>query len=133
MVVYIDPNNKNIKLRQGDGGRIRIYGNIPWQDYDWAYLSVVDPRTNRLVIPELKEPARNVPVLYFTFTSEITNAIPAPCRPFTVYEYGLKFCTNDGIEDTVIPEVKVDEKTGDISFKAAPKFIVYPKTTEGMR
>ena len=42
MVVYIDPNNKNIKLRQGDGGKIRIYGNIPLaKDYDWAYLSVM--------------------------------------------------------------------------------------------
>lgn len=132
MVMYVD-EKKNIKVRQGDGGKIAISGNIPSQDYDWAYFSIKDPRTNRLVIPEIKVPCRGIPKLYFTFTAEITNAIPAPCRPFTVYEYGLKFCTEEGIEDTVIPEVTVDGSSGEVSFKAAPKFIVYPKIVEGTK
>lgn len=49
------------------------------------------------------------------------------------YYYGLKICfSSTGVENTIIPEIKVDEETGEIIFKDPPKFIVRPKYVEGI-
>lgn len=48
------------------------------------------------------------------------------------YYYGLKICfSSTGIENTLIPQTKFDEETGEIIFKNPPKLILKPKYTEG--
>lgn len=122
----------NLIMRRGDTAEFTIESeDIPFEEYDTAYFAVVDLETLRPVLPELSVPTTQTRSVSFMFTAEQTESVPQPEEPYAVYGYTFKLCTNEGVEDTYIPEVVTSACGNNIIVKKIPKVFFYPKVIEG--
>ena len=112
----------NITIRQGDTGRLIVNGLITDQNYD-VYFAIQD-ENRRPIGNEIKAQSNSQPIVVFELTADLTDLLKVGQDEEThEYYYGIKTCTKDGFEDTVIIE---DGQIGDIN-----TITVYPKKVEG--
>lgn len=122
MALKID-NDGNITMIQGDTGRLVIDGLITDQNYD-VYLAIQD-ENRRPIGNELSVKSNSQPIVVFELSSDLTDLLKVGQDEEThEYYYGIKTCTADGFEDTVIIG---NGKMGDIN-----TITVYPKKVEGI-
>ena len=121
MAFMID-NDGNITMIQGDTGRLVVDGLITDQNYD-VYFAIQD-ENRRPVGNELKVQSNSQPTVVFELSSNLTDLLKVGQDEEThEYYYGIKTCTAEGFEDTVIIG---DGQMGDIN-----TITVYPKKVEG--
>lgn len=130
MSCYFDANGSLI-MRRGDTAVFSIESDdIPFEEYDKAYFAIIDRETLQPVLPELYVDTDNTRRVEFMFTVEQTETLPQPVGDYTLYGYTFKLCTDDGIEDTFIPQVTKSGSTLVVS--KIPKVLFYPKVIEGL-
>ena len=126
-------NNGNFIIRRGDTAEFTIESeDIPFEEYNTAYFAIIDIETLNPVLPELVVPTTQTRSVKFIFTAEQTELVPQPEEPYAVYGYTFKLCTNEGVEDTYIPEVVTSPCGNNIIVKKIPKVFFYPKVIEGV-
>ena len=121
MAFEID-NNGNITMVQGDSGQLVINGLNTDKNYS-VYFAIQD-ENRRPIGNEIKVQSNSQPIVVFELTADLTDLLKVGQDEEThEYYYGIKTCTKDGFEDTVIIE---DGQIGDIN-----TITVYPKKVEG--
>ena len=121
MAFEID-NDGNITMIQGDTGRLVVDGLITDQNYD-VYFAIQD-ENRKPIGNEISVQSNSQPMVVFELSSDLTDLLKVGQDEEThEYYYGIKTCTKDGLEDTVIIE---DGQMGDIN-----TITVYPKKVEG--
>ena len=122
MAFRID-NDGNITMIQGDTGRLVVDGLITDQNYD-VYFAIQD-ENRRPVGNEISVQSNSQPTVVFELSSNLTDLLKVGQDEEThEYYYGVKTCTADGFEDTLIIG---DGDMGDIN-----TITVYPKKVEGV-
>ena len=122
MAFMID-NDGNITMIQGDTGRLVVNGLMTDQNYD-VYFAIQD-ENRRPIGNELSVQSNSQPTVVFELSSNLTDLLKVGQDEEThEYYYGVKTCTADGFEDTVIIE---NGQIGDIN-----TITVYPKKVEGI-
>ena len=121
MAFMID-NNGNITMIQGDTGRLVVNGLMTDQNYD-VYFAIQD-ENRRPIGNEISVQSNSQPTVVFELSSNLTDLLKVGQEEEThEYYYGVKTCTADGFEDTLIVG---NGDMGDIN-----TITVYPKKVEG--
>ena len=122
MAFMID-NDGNITMIQGDTGRLVVNGLMTDQNYD-VYFAIQD-ENRKPIGNEISVQSNSQPTVVFELSSNLTDLLKVGQDEEThVYYYGVKTCTTDGFEDTLIIG---DGDMGDIN-----TITVYPKKVEGV-
>ena len=122
MAFMID-NDGNITMIQGDTGRLVVNGLMTDQNYD-VYFAIQD-ENRRPVGNELKVQSNSQPMVVFELSSDLTDLLKVGQDEEThEHYYGIKTCTAEGFEDTVI--------IGDGQMGDTNPITVYPKKVEGI-
>ena len=122
MAFMID-NDGNITMIQGDTGRLVVNGLMTDQNYT-VYFAIQD-ENRRPIGNEISVQSNSQPTVVFELSSNLTDLLKVGQDEEThEYYYGIKTCTKDGLEDTVIIE---NGQIGDIN-----TITVYPKKVEGI-
>lgn len=131
MACYFRPD-KTFIMRRGDTAKFYLESDdIPFDQYDYAYFTVIDLETLNPVLPELRVPTKNSGNrVEFKYTAEETEILPQPTEEYDVYGYTIKFGTNEGDEDTYVPETTLGCGNSVVT-KPIPKVLFYPKVNEG--
>ena len=121
MAFMID-NDGNITMIQGDTGRLVVNGLMTDQNYD-VYFAIQD-ENRKPIGNEISVQSNSQPTVVFELSSNLTDLLKVGQDEEThEYYYGVKTCTADGFEDTLIIG---DGDMGDIN-----TITVYPKKVEG--
>lgn len=121
MAFMID-NDGNITMIQGDTGRLVVNGLMTDQNYD-VYFAIQD-ENRRPIGNEISVQSNSQPTVVFELSSNLTDLLKVGQDEEThEYYYGVKTCTADGFEDTLIIG---GGDMGDIN-----TITVYPKKVEG--
>ena len=121
MAFMID-NDGNITMIQGDTGRLVINGLMTDQNYD-VYFAIQD-ENRRPIGNEISVQSNSQPTVVFELSSNLTDLLKVGQNEEThEYYYGVKTCTADGFEDTLIVG------NGDMGDRNT--ITVYPKKVEG--
>lgn len=123
MSVFTD-NDGNIYLRQGDTGQVVFTGLPTDKAYD-VYLSVYNTDENR-ILQELiaSQFTQGTGTAIFVFNEDFSNGLPVGD-----WGYGLKICSSNGTEDTLLPQTVIEN--GEIIQLNPLKFTVADKVVEG--
>lgn len=122
MAFLIDEKG-NIELIQGDSGTIVLSGFDTSKNYK-VYLAIQDKK-RQPIGGELCVNSNNSDVVFFELTGEYTDLLQVPKNEnYAVYYYGIKICTEEGIEDTLL--------LGKNSISEINTITVYPKKVEGI-
>ena len=112
----------NITLIQGDSGTLVINGINTDKNYK-IYLAIQDRKRN-VVGDELFVNSNKSSSVVFELTGEYTNLLKVPKNEsYAVYYYGIKQCSDDGLENTYL--IGSDE----IGYQNT--ITVFPKKVEG--
>ncbi len=112
----------NITLIQGDSGTLVINGINTDKNYK-IYLAIQD-RNRNVVGDELFVNSNKSSSVVFELTGEYTNLLKVPKNEsYAVYYYGIKQCSDDGLENTYL--IGSDE----IGYQNT--ITVFPKKVEG--
>lgn len=112
----------NITLIQGDSGTLVINGINTDKNYK-IYLAIQD-RNRNVVGDELFVNSNKSSSVVFELTGEYTNLLKVPKNEsYAVYYYGIKQCSDDGLENTYL--IGSDE----IGYQNM--ITVFPKKVEG--
>lgn len=115
-------NNGNITLVQGDSGSLIINGINADKNYT-IYLAIQDKNRNP-VGEELYVNTNKQSSVVFELTGDFTDLLKVPKnQTCDVYYYGIKQCSDDGLENTYL--IGSDE----IGFQNT--ITVFPKKVEG--
>lgn len=122
MAFTID-NRGNITMVQGDSGSIIITGLNTAQNYK-VYFAIQDknrkPIGNELLVNSNKSDS-----VVFELTGGYTDLMTVQKNEnYAVYYYGIKACTDDGLEDTLL--------LGESELGELNTIIVFPKKVEGI-
>ena len=121
MAFMID-NDGNITMIQGDTGRLVVNGLMTDQNYD-VYFAIQD-ENRRPIGNEISVQSNSQPTVVFELSSNLTDLLKVGQDEEThEYYYGVKTCTADGFEDTLIIG------SGDMGDRNT--ITVYPKKVEG--
>ena len=121
MAFMID-NDGNITMIQGDTGRLVVNGLMTDQNYD-VYFAIQD-ENRRPIGNEISVQSNSQPTVVFELSSNLTDLLKVGQDEEThEYYYGVKTCTADGFEDTLIVG------SGDMGDRNT--ITVYPKKVEG--
>ena len=131
MTIYV-ANTGEIKCYSGDSGNIQFKG-IPTDRNYQCYFSVKEAKTNNIIF-ELMIESNQQDTISFDISAEETQKLKVNAGlSYNIFYYGLKICDPEtGLEDTLIPSVKLDDNNNPIFAKPA-KFIVYPMYVEGLK
>lgn len=130
MTIFVSDTGE-IKCYSGDSGNIEFKG-IPTDKNYQCYFSVKEAKTNKIIFEIMKESNNQESIIFDVSAQETEKLTVNNGSSYNIYYYGLKICDPDtGLEDTLIPTVKLDEKNNPI-FSKPTKFIVYPKYAEGL-
>ena len=122
MAFTID-NDGNITMIQGDTGRLVVNGLMTDQNYT-VYFAIQD-ENRRPIGEELRVKSNSQPTVVFELSSNLTDLLKVGQDEEThEYYYGVKTCTADGFEDTLIVG------NGDMGDRNT--ITVYPKKVEGV-
>ena len=122
MAFMID-NEGNITMIQGDTGRLVVNGLMTDQNYD-VYFAIQD-ENRRPIGNEISVQSNSQPTVVFELSSNLTDLLKVGQDEEThEYYYGVKTCTADGFEDTLIVG------NGDMGDRNT--ITVYPKKVEGV-
>ena len=122
MAFMID-NDGNITMIQGDTGRLVVNGLMTDQNYD-VYFAIQD-ENRRPIGNEISVQSNSQPTVVFELSSNLTDLLKVGQDEEThEYYYGVKTCTADGFEDTLI--------VGNGDMGDRNKITVYPKKVEGV-
>lgn len=122
MAFMID-NDGNITMIQGDTGRLVVNGLMTDQNYD-VYFAIQD-ENRRPIGNEISVQSNSQPTVVFELSSNLTDLLKVGQDEEThEYYYGVKTCTADGFEDTLIVG------NGDMGDRNT--ITVYPKKVEGV-
>ena len=122
MAFMID-NDGNITMIQGDTGRLVVNGLMTDQNYT-VYFAIQD-EDRKPIGNEISVQSNSQPTVVFELSSNLTDLLKVGQDEEThEYYYGVKTCTADGFEDTLIIG---DGDMGDIN-----TITVYPKKVEGV-
>lgn len=122
MAFMID-NDGNITMIQGDTGRLVVNGLMTDQNYD-VYFAIQD-ENRRPIGNEISVQSNSQPTVIFELSSNLTDLLKVGQDEEThEYYYGVKTCTADGFEDTLIIG------SGDMGDRNT--ITVYPKKVEGV-
>lgn len=121
MAFNIDENG-NITLIQGDSGSILINGLKTDKNYA-VYFAIQD--TNRKPIGnELYVNTNKASSVVFELTGDFTDLLTIPKnKSYEIYYYGIKLCSDNGFEDTLI--------IGNGNIDTVNTITVFPKKVEG--
>ena len=121
MALNIDENG-TIYIYQGDSGDIVVSGLSTDKDYQ-VYFSVKNSK-RETIGSELMVNSNYRSSVTFSLTSDFTNLFVVPeDEEFMVYNYGLKMCFDDTIEDTLL--------VANAEYGQLNNIIVFPKRVEG--
>lgn len=121
MAFRIDENG-NITMVQGDTGRLVVNGLMTDQNYT-VYFAIQD-ENRQPVGNEISVQSNSQPTVVFELSSNLTDLLKVGQEEEThEYYYGVKTCTADGFEDTLIIG------SGDMGDRNT--ITVYPKKVEG--
>lgn len=121
MAFMID-NDGNITMYQGDTGRLVVNGLMTDQNYD-VYFAIQD-ENRKPIGNEISVQSNSQPTVVFELSSNLTDLLKVGQDEEThEYYYGVKTCTEDGFEDTLIIG------SGDMGDRNT--ITVYPKKVEG--
>lgn len=121
MAFMID-NDGNITIIQGDTGRLVVNGLMTDQNYT-VYFAIQD-ENRRPIGNEISVQSNSQPTVVFELSSNLTDLLKVGQDEEThEYYYGVKTCTADGFEDTLIIG------SGDMGDRNI--ITVYPKKVEG--
>ena len=121
MAFMID-NDGNITMIQGDTGRLVVNGLMTDQNYD-VYFAIQD-ENRKPIGNEISVQSNSQPTVVFELSSNLTDLLKVGQDEEThEYYYGVKTCTADGFEDTLIVG------SGDMGDRNT--ITVYPKKVEG--
>lgn len=121
MAFNIDKNG-NITMVQGDSGSLIINGLKTDKNYT-VYLAIQDTKRNP-VGNELRVNTNKSSSVVFELTGDFTDLMTVPKNEsHAIYYYGIKLCSDDSYEDTLI--------IGDGDIGSSNSIIVYPKKVEG--
>lgn len=122
MAFNIDENG-NITVIQGDSGQLVING-IPIDKNYSVYFAVQDENRKPIGGEIFVNSNKNSSVV-FILTAGLTDLlIVKKGEEFATYYYGIKICSSDGIEDTLLIG---NSQIGDLN-----TITVYPKKVEGV-
>lgn len=122
MAFNIDING-DITLIQGDSGQL-VLNNLPTDKNYTVYLGIQD-KNRKPIGNELSVETNKNSTVPFIITSELTDLLTVPKGEETEsYYYGVKLCSVDGIEDTLL--------IGDSQIGDKNTITVYPKKVEGI-
>lgn len=122
MAFEID-NNGNITIVQGDTGQLVING-LPTDKNYTVYFAIQDENRNP-VGNELEVKSNMQSSVVFIIDANLTDLLKVKKDEETAtYMYGIKTCTDDGREDTLLIG---NSQMGDIN-----TITVYPKKVEGI-
>ena len=121
MAFRIDENG-NITLFQGDSGTLFISGINTDKNYT-IYLAIQD-KNRQPVGNELQVNSNKASSVVFELTGDYTDLMTVPKNETcAVYYYGIKRCSDDGLEDTLL--------IGDSEIGYQNTITVFPKKVEG--
>lgn len=122
-MAFIIDNNGNITMIQGDSGSLVVSGLKNEQNYK-VYLAIQDKK-RRIIGDELVVNSNKSDTVVFELTGEYTDLMTVPLNDnCAVYYYGIKVCTDDGLEDTLL--------LGESSLGELNTITVFPKKVEGI-
>ena len=122
MAFNIDKDG-NITLTQGDSGSIIVDGIKTDKNYT-LYFAIQDKNRNPIG-PELYVNSNKSPSIVFELTGNYTDLLTVNKNENSAtYYYGIKLCSDDGMEDTLLIE---NNEIG-----ALNTITVYPKKVEGI-
>ena len=122
MAFNIDENG-NITVIQGDSGQLVISG-IPIDKNYSVYFAVQDENRKTIGGEIFVNSNKNSSVI-FVLTPNLTDLlIVKKGEEFATYYYGIKICSSDGMEDTLLIG---NSQIGDLN-----TITVYPKKVEGV-
>lgn len=122
MAIDIDDEG-NITLYKGDSGELVVRGLNTDKNYE-VYFAIHDENRN-LIGEELKVNSNKNPSVVFFLTPEYTDLLAVQKdEDNAIYYYGLKVCTPNGYEETLLVE---NSEIG-----ALNRITVYPKKVEGI-
>ena len=121
MAFRIDENG-NITMVQGDTGRLVVNGLNTDQNYT-VYFAIQD-ENRRSVGNEVNVQSNMQPTIVFDLSSQLTDLLKvAEDEETHTYYYGIKTCTVEGFEDTLL--------IGGSDMGDKNTITVYPKKVEG--
>lgn len=121
MALSIDKDG-NITMFQGDSGTIVVNGLNPQKNYK-VYFAIQDKK-RKTIGKELFVNSNKLPSVVFELTGDYTDLMTVPShKSFEIYFYGIKICTENGIEETVLINDSVIGHLNTIT--------VFPKKVEG--
>lgn len=121
MAFKIDENG-NITLIQGDSGTLYINGLNTDKNYI-IYLAIQD-KNRQPVGSELYVNSNKASSVVFELTGEYTDLMTVPKNEtFETYYYGIKQCSDDGLENTLL--------IGNSEIGYQNTITVFPKKVEG--
>lgn len=113
----------NITMLQGDSGTIVVNGLNAQKNYT-VYFAIQDKNRN-LIGNELYVNSNKLPSVVFELTGDYTNLMTVPKhQTYETYFYGIKQCSDDGLEDTLLIN---NSEIGYIN-----TITVFPKKVEGI-
>lgn len=122
MAFTID-NKGNFTMIQGDSGSLVITGLNILENYK-VFFAIQD-RMRKPVGKELVVNSNKSNSVIFELTGEYTDLMTVPKNEaFAVYYYGIKVCTDNGLEDTLL--------LGESSIGELNTITVFPKKVEGI-
>ena len=114
--------NGNITMVQGDSGQIVINGLNTDKNYI-VYFAIRDKNRN-LIGNELSLNSNKSATVVFKLTGDFTDLLIIPKKDsVAIYYYGIKVCSEDNYEETLI--------IGDGNLGSVNTITVYPKKVEG--
>ena len=123
MAFNID-NNGNITMLQGDSGTIVVNGLDPLKNYK-IYFAIQDKNRNNIG-NELYVNSNKSSSVIFELSGDYTDLMTVPKNKlYEIYYYGIKQCSEDGLEDTLLIN---NSKIGNIN-----TITVFPKKVEGIK
>lgn len=121
-MLVIDENG-TVFLYQGDSGEIVVDGLDNSKNYT-VYFAVQDKKRN-LIGSEFQVPAAKTNSVTFILNSEFTDMLTVPNnKPYQIYYYGIKACTENNDEDTLFVENGI---YGDKNM-----IVVFPRKVKGI-
>lgn len=122
MAITID-NNGNLSLIQGDSGTILINGINTDRNYT-VYFAIKDKHRNTIG-NELQVNSNKSDTVVFELTGAYTDLMTVPKNQnYEIYYYGIKVCSNDNLEDTLL--------IGSNEIGSLNTITVFPKKVEGV-
>lgn len=121
MAITIDKNG-NLSLIQGDSGTLLINGINTDRNYT-VYFAIQD-KHRKTIGNELQVSSNKSDTVVFELTGNFTDLMTVPKNEnYEIYYYGLKVCSDDNLEDTLL--------IGSNEIGNLNTITVFPKKVEG--